>query len=168
VKGMFTRWPAIVAATLAVMVAGAGASFAALRGADDDGILQPKALTFAVQNAEFADVDAPPRGRSAGDTFFADSELWNVAQTKQRGTFHTVCVLAQPRTSLNHCSGTAFLHDGKVVVEGANFFTETAENLSFAVVGGTGRFANVVGQARLRFGEPDVLTVRLAPSFRRP
>jgi hypothetical protein len=55
-------------------------------------------------------------------------------------------------------------------------FTETLESFRFAVIGGTGSYENVVGQARLGFGcepcppntEADMLTLDVIPSFQRP
>ena len=167
-----TRRP-FVAATLAIALAviGTSVAYAALHAGGHDGIVNKQTLRMAVKNGVPSQSDVGPPGPSPGDTFFDQADLYNSAGTRKVGTFATVCVLANTSTSLNHCVGTAFLRGGKVEISGSVFFTETAEVLSFAVVGGTATYENVVGQATLRFRPEsigDLLTLRLIPSFRHP
>lgn len=162
-----------VAATLAIALAviGTSVAYAALDGGAQHGIVNKQTLRMAVKNAVFSQSDVGPTGASPGDTFFSQADLYNLAGTHKVGSFDTVCVLANTSTSLNHCVGTAFLGGGKVEISGSVFFTETAQVLSFAVVGGTATYDNVVGQATLRFRPEnlgDLLTLRLIPSFQHP
>jgi hypothetical protein len=162
-----------VVATLAISlgVIGTSVASAAFHAGGQDGIVSKQTLSMAVKNAVFSQSDVGPTGASPGDTFFSQADLYNLAGTRKVGTFDTVCVLANTSTSLNHCVGTAFLRGGKVEISSSVFFTETAKVLSFAVVGGTATYDNVVGQATLRFRPEnlgDLLTLRLIPSFRQP
>jgi hypothetical protein len=166
------RRPFVVAAlAIPLAVIGTSVAYATLHAAAHDGILSKQTLRMAVKNGVPSQSDVGPPGPSAGDTFFDQADLYNLAGTHKVGSFATVCVLANTSTSLNHCVGTAFLGGGKVEISGSAFFTETAHVLSFSVVGGTATYDNVVGQATLRFRPEnlgDLLTLRLIPSFRHP
>jgi len=72
---------------------------------------------------------------------------------------------------------TVFLPQGKVELSARFRFTDSLQAFTIAVVGGTGRFDNVVGQATYTFGcdacppdahDVDTLTLRLIPSFEHP
>jgi hypothetical protein len=157
--------------SIALLAIAGSVAFASLRGSGQEGITAEQTLKMAVKNAVFSESNVGPSGASVGDTFFAQADLYSRAGTRKVGRWDTVCVLADVATALNHCEGTAFLRGGKVEVSGSVFFTDAAEALSFAVVGGTGTYENVVGQATLRFRPEaigDLLTLQLIPSFRHP
>lgn len=132
--------------------------------------------TFAVVEGHAAQLDVGPSGSSPGDTSFFQNELSDVGVTKHLGRYDASCVLEDPGTSLNLCTATAFLGDGKVELAARVRFTDTLESFRLAVIGGTGRYDNVVGQATFAFGcaacppgtEADTLTLDLIPSFEEP
>jgi hypothetical protein len=157
--------------SIAFLAIAAGAAFAGLLEGGQEGITTEQTLKMAVKNAVFSESNVGPSGASVGDTFFAQADLYSSAGTRKVGRWDTVCVLADVATVLNNCEGTAFLRGGTVEVSGSVFFTDATKALSFAVVGGTGRYDNVVGQATLRFRAEaigDLLTLQLIPSFRHP
>jgi hypothetical protein len=170
-KRLGLRAPVVGVLAIALVVIAASVAFAGLRGSGQEGIVTEQTLKMPVKNAVFSESNVGPSGVSVGDTFFAQADLYNSAGTRKVGRWDTVCVLADVATALNHCEGTAFLRGGKVEISGSVFFTDAAKALSFAVVGGTGRYDNIVGQATLRFRPEaigDLLTLQLIPSFRRP
>ena len=158
---------------LVVGMIGAGLAAASRR----NGIVRHHGLTFAVQlvNEDTADVGAS--GDSPGDTFFAQHELQNFDLTKQLGRYDSACVLENVDTRLNHCTATVFLSHGKVELSGRFPFSDTLQAFRLAVVGGSGTYENVVGQATVTFGcdacppdshDVDTLSLDLIPSFEHP
>lgn len=167
------RRAALVAVILVIGLIAAGIAVASSR----DGIVEHQVRSFALTGFQEQDLDVHPSGRSLGDTFFFQNQLRSFDLTKKLGRWYSTCVLENVETSLNRCTGTAFLRDGRVEVAARVNFTEALKSIRFAVIGGTGRYDNVVGQAKLTFGcEPcppgtedaDTLTLDLIPSFRRP
>jgi hypothetical protein len=141
------------------------------------GIAKQQAVSVAVQLVHEDAVDIGPTGDSPGDTFLAQSELRNFALTKKLGDYDSSCVLENLETRLNHCTATAFLPHGSVELSGRFNFTETLSGFRLAVIGGTGRYDNVVGEATITFGcdacppdahDVDTLTLDLIPSFEHP
>lgn len=159
---------------LALLVVG-GVSFAALKG-DKDGIVKKQVLSFVDVTAEEAFFDAEPASTgeddvSPGDTFFFHDELWNLARTKQRGTLDGSCKFLIG--FIVHCEATVFLPKGTIELAGGlDFGEEEGPSTQFiAVVGGTRRYENVVGQAKLieeEGSEDSRLVLELIPSFKRP
>jgi hypothetical protein len=161
------------AVILVVSMIGAGLAVASRRS----GIVRHHVLRFAVQlvNEDMGDVG--PSGESPGDTFFAQSQLLNFDLTEQHGRYATACVLENLDTRLNHCTATVFLSNGKVELSGRFRFTDTLQAFRLAVVGGSGAYENVVGQATVTFGcdacppdshDVDTLSLDLIPSFEHP
>lgn len=161
------------AAILVVCMVGAGLAVASKRA----GMVRHHVLSFAVHlvNEDASDVGAS--GDSPGDTFFAQSELQNFDLTKQLGRYASACVLENVDTRLNHCTATVSLSNGKVELSGRFSFSDTLEAFRLAVVGGSGTYKNVVGQATIMFGchacppdshDVDTLTIDLIPSFEHP
>lgn len=159
---------------LALSVIG-GVSFAALKG-DKDGIVKKQKLSFVEVTAGEAFFDAEPASTdeddvSPGDTFFFHNELWNEARTKQKGALHGSCTFL---VGFNvHCDATAFLRKGTIELSGGlDFGDEEGPGVDYvAVVGGTRRYENVVGQAKLiddGVSEDTRLVIELTPSFKRP
>lgn len=166
---------AIEAAVVAVVVGlvGSGLAIASSRS----GIVEPQTLSFAIQGVHDDTVDVGASGDSAGDTFLAQAELLNFDLTKQLGAYDSACVLETVVPRLNHCTATALLPHGTVELSTRLDWSDTMPGFSLAVVGGTGRYDNVVGQARVTFGcqacppdahDVDTLTLYLLPSFERP
>jgi hypothetical protein len=170
-KRVGRRAPVVGVLAIALVVTAASVALADLRGSGHEGIVTKQTLKMPVKNEVFSESNVGPSALSVGDTFFVQADLYNSAGTRKVGRWASVCVLADVATALNHCEATAFLRGGKVEVSGSVFFTEAAQALSYAVVGGTGKYDNVVGQATLRFRPEaigDLLTLQLIPSFRRP
>jgi hypothetical protein len=165
---------AVVAGVILVVgVVGAGLAIASRRG----GIVRHDVLSFAIQLVNEDSGDVGPSGDSPGDTFFAQSELRNFDLTNQLGRYASACVLESVDTRLNHCTATVSLSNGKVELSGRFLFRDTLQAFRLAVVGGSGTYKNVVGQATITFGcdacppdSPDVdtLTLDLIPSFEHP
>ena len=168
------RRSAIVAAVIAMVgLVGAGLAIASQRS----GIVEAQTMSFAVGSGHEASADVGPSGDSPGDTFFSQSKLLNFALTKQVGRYNSACDLENVTPRWNHCTATVFLPNGTLELSARLIWTDTRPGYQLAVIGGTGRFANVVGQARFTFGcdacppdtqDVDTLTLYLVPSFERP
>lgn len=169
------RW--LVAALAAAVVASVigGLAFAASRDGDH-GIQKKEFLSFIDVTVDEAFVDVAPEATgeediSPGDSFFFRDELWNRARTKQKGTLQGACTFLFEFTA--HCEATVFLSKGTIELEGGVQFTEEPSTFFVAITGGTERYENVVGEARVIEevnGEEGVgrLVLELIPSFRRP
>jgi hypothetical protein len=167
---------AILAGALALLVVGGGA-FAALRG-DDHGITKKHYLTFVdvTVGEDFLDVGEQAEGEfdvSPGDSFFFHDELWNRAETKKRGTLDGHCTFLIEFNA--HCLATVKLPGGTIELAGGLDFSgeEGPGSFYIAITGGTERYENVVGEARLTEeygGDPmkSLLRLELIPSFSRP
>jgi hypothetical protein len=161
------------AVILVVGMIGAGLAVASRRS----GIVRHYVLRFAVHGINEDTGDVGPSGDSPGDTFFAQSELLNFDLTKRHGRYASACVLENLDTRLNHCTATVSLSHGTVELSGRVPFTDTLQAFRLAVVGGSGAYENVVGQATITFGcdacpadshDVDTLTLDLIPSFEHP
>lgn len=166
---------AVVAGAVILVVGMIGAGLAVASGRS--GIARDQVLRFAVHGVNQDTGDVGPSGESPGDTFFSQSELQNFDLTKQLGRYASACVLENLDTSLNHCTATVFLSNGKVELSGRFPFSETLQAFRLAVVGGSGAYENVVGQATVTFGcdacppdsvDVDTLRLDLIPSFAHP
>jgi hypothetical protein len=171
---MKKRW-IVAAAVVAVALVAGGVSFAASRD-DDHGIHKKRILTFIAVDvpADEAFVDVEPKATgpddlSPGDTVFFHQVLWNTARTERRGDGYVACTVHT--AAVFHCRGTAFVQGGTIEFAGAVNFAETPEGTPFfvAVTGGTERYENVVGEAKVtEQGESDRLRIELIPSYKRP
>jgi hypothetical protein len=160
---------------MAMVVGLVGASLAI--ASQRSGIVEAQRLSFAVGGGHAGTSDVGPSGDSPGDTFFAQSRLMNFALTKQVGRYNSACDLEDVTPRWNHCTATVLLPNGTVELSARLIWTDTRPGYQLAVIGGTGRFDNVVGQARFTFGcdacpsgtqDVDTLTLYLIPSFERP
>src|SRR5919107_635532 len=92
-----------------------------------------------------ATVDAPPRRRggriSNGDGFLLTGPVRDQAG-RRVGRLQAVFVVTNARREETQASGTFFLADGRIVVEGADTRAPVDE---FAITGGTGRYAGARG-----------------------
>ena len=156
-----------------VCMVGAGLAVASRRS----GMVRHHVLSFAVHLVNEDAGDVGTSGDSPGDTFFAQSELQNFDLTKQLGRYASACVLENVDTRLNHCTATVSLSNGKVELSGRFPFSDTLQAFRLAVVGGSGTYKNVVGQAMYTFGcdacppdshDVDTLSLDLIPSFEHP
>lgn len=163
-------WLVATALCLTIVIGGV----VAVASTMNEGTTTKQVLRFRILGYKSDDLDVGAQGRSPGDTFFVQHALWNYDQTARVGRYDTACVLEKDYgvgsdlTSLNRCTATAFLGTGTVELAGRAFRTETEKTLRYAVIGGTGTYKNVVGQATVVFGEPDTLKLELIPSFLRP
>jgi hypothetical protein len=171
---MKRRW-IFAAAIVAAALVGGGVGFAATQGGDH-GIHQKRILNFIAVDvpADEAFIDVEPKATgpddvSAGDTIFFHQALWNTARTERRGDGYVACTAHT--AAVFHCRGTAFVQGGTLEFAGAVNFAETPEGTPFfvAVTGGTERYENVVGEAKVTEGEEsDRLRIELIPSYKRP
>ena len=138
----------LVAVVLVLGLIGAGIAVAS----STDGIAEEEVLSFALVGFREDTLDLPPHGDTSGDTFFFQQQVRTLDLAERRGAFYASCVLENADTTLNRCTGTVFLGEGKVELAGRFKFTETLDAIQYAVIGGTGRYNNVVGQATLTFG----------------
>ena len=171
------RWLVGVAVLVGGLLAG-GVAVAALRG-DGHGIKRQQNFAFVDVTADedFLDV-GPPAGNdqnftpSSGDTFFFHDELWNRAETVKRGTLDGKCTFLV-NTAVAHCTATIFRPRGTIELVGGINFSNEGEPFFVAVVGGTERYENVVGEAKLTEqleGQENkaLLELELVPSFKAP
>ncbi len=164
----------VVGAVILVMgLVGAGFAVASSQG----GIVRHQHLTFVVKLTNDDALDLPPSGFSLGDTFFSQNDLWNFPDlTKRLGRYDSACVVENADTSLNRCTATVYLRSGTVELAGRFLFTEELKAFRLAVIGGTGRYGHVVGQATYTFScegcppvhDIDTLQLNLIPSFESP
>jgi hypothetical protein len=92
--------------------------------------------------------------------------------------YHTACAIEKDvgvdaefttGKSLNRCTATLILRGGTIELAGRVWMKETLPGFRLSVIGGTRTYENVVGEARVAFGEEDEsLYVELIPSFRHP
>jgi len=178
---MRRRLAFLVTLALVGVLAIGGIAYATERG-DDDGLEKKKVLTFVdVTVAEdFLDVGRQAQGEfdvSPGDAFFFHDELWNRSETKKKGTLDGKCeffVSTTPEALNAHCVATVKLREGTIeLAQGLTFEEEGPGSFFVAVVGGTKRYKNVVGQAKIteQFEDQEnksLLRLELIPSFRRP
>lgn len=171
---MFTKirrhWLVATAICLGIAVAGG----VAIASTSHHGLTKERVLQFAIVGYEADDLDVGAAGRSPGDTFFVQQQLWNIGRTTRVGRFDNACTIekdygsGENMTSLNRCTATVFLADGTIELANRWYLTESKERFRFAVIGGTRSYMNVVGQATIVFGEPDTLKLELVPSFQQP
>jgi hypothetical protein len=178
---MRRRLAFLVTLALVGVLAIGGIAYATERG-DDDGLEKKKVLTFVdVTVAEdFLDVGRQAQGEfdvSPGDAFFFHDELWNRSETKKKGTLDGKCeffVSTTPEALNAHCVATVKLREGTIeLAQGLTFEEQGPGSFFVAVVGGTKRYKNVVGQAKIteQFEDQEnksLLRLELIPSFRRP
>ena len=178
---MRRRLVLLAALALVTGLALAGIAYATGRG-DDDGIEKKKVLTFVdVTVAEdFLDVGRQAQGEfdvSPGDAFFFHDELWNRGETEKKGTLDGKCeflVSPTPEAQNARCVATVKLREGTIeLVQGLTFEEEGPGVFSVAIVGGTERYKNVVGEGTIteEFEDQEnksLLRLELIPSFRRP
>jgi hypothetical protein len=134
---------ALLVATTAVVVTAAGPATPAVSGT------QPDRLTFMVEfrpfEQNFVDLGSP--GPGIGDQLVFQDVLKN-AKGRQVGIQGGTCVITAPLPDgfQTHCVGTVSLADGQISYQG---LVSNAPTKQLAVVGGTGRYGNVSGEATL-------------------
>ena len=148
---------ALLVATAAVVVTAAGPATPAVSDT------RPDRLTFMVEfratEQNFVDLGSP--GPGIGDQLVFQDVLKN-GQGRQVGIQGGTCVITAPLPDgfQTHCVGTASLADGQISYQG---LVSNAPTKQLAVVGGTGRYRNVSGEATLvELGEDKgTLTLRI-------
>jgi hypothetical protein len=171
--GVRRRWVAVTALAAIVLIGG-GVALATMNG----GIVTKQFLRFRILGYDSYDLDVGETGRSPGDTFFVKHDLWNYNRTAKVGEYDTACVIEKDVNvvgevtsgkSLNRCTATVFLRGGTIELAGRIWFKETLPSFRLSVIGGTRTYENVVGEARIVFGDEDeTLYVELIPSFTHP
>jgi hypothetical protein len=166
--GVWKRWVAVTALAAVVLIGG-GVALATM----NHGIVKKQFLRFRQHGYDNYDLDVGEAGRSPGDTFFVKHDLWNYDETAKVGQYDTACILEKDvgGKSLNRCTATLFLRGGSIELAGRVWFSETLPSFRLSVIGGTRKYENVVGEARVVFGDedtPDSVYVELIPSFRHP
>jgi hypothetical protein len=98
------------------------------------------------EEVQFLDVEPKGDGFSVGDTFFFNNSLRDLEGNKTLGRFVSKCV-ALIGTEFK-CSGTLMLDRGTIeMVATPDFASESP--IVPTVIGGTGRYRNVGGQATI-------------------
>jgi hypothetical protein len=158
---------------LAICLVGGGLAEASSHDGIDQTIVRRVAVTFGSDDT----VDIAPAGDSPGDTFLGQAGVWNFDLTRRFGGYASACVLETVSPRLNHCTATIRFPEGTIELGSRFNFTDIRPGFRLAVIGGTGTFQNVVGQATYSFGcdecppgseDVDTLTLHLIPSFRQP
>ncbi len=131
-------------------------------------------LKFPIHGYEDHAVDVGEQGRSPGDTFYVQYELWNSDETAKVGDYATACVLERDyggpdAKALNRCTATAFLDTGTIELAARLIRTESEKTLPYSIIGGTDAYRNAVGEATVVFGDedagtPDTLEIDLTTS----
>jgi hypothetical protein len=124
----------------------------------DDPVIQPKGpRVFDLREQESKDRDLRPAGTSVGDEFLLSQSLAEGGAA--RGTAETTCSFvrvvreagqATPIAVSLQCTGVARIGSDVLTYQGLNNFTPNSPSQSrFAVTGGTGEFADAVGEVRV-------------------
>jgi hypothetical protein len=141
------RWfSAVAAASVVVLVIGGIAVASSREGIRRDTVLR---LLDVSGESEYLDLGEPAQGDfdpSPGDTFFFNNTLRNAGDTRTVGRFPSKCV-ALFGTEFK-CSGTLFLERGTIELAATPDFA-SADPIRAAVIGGTGAYRNVGGQATI-------------------
>ncbi len=165
------RWAIGAGLVLAAALLAAVASIATAGAGEKRVIPTRTVLTFLDITAREDFLDLPPRAQreddiSVGDAFFFQDQLWNLARTQRRGTLWGGCQVRIRPTA--QCTATAFLSGGTVEFAQTLNFARTGRTFRIAVVGGTGRYKNVTGQATItelgQDGDRSRLTLELIPA----
>jgi hypothetical protein len=141
------------------------------------GAQQPGERTFKLilkdESAALGDVAPTSRNQrdpriSGGDQHVFTSTVFDEAQ-KRVGKFYGQCVAVRGgrtyRQSTFQCQGTFVLRDGAIAVSVAFRATQRDEDVSLAVIGGTGAYEGARGQVSTRIlpGGREEKTVHLLP-----
>jgi hypothetical protein len=149
----------VAVAVVAVVAAGA-------LGKSSPAVTASTTLKFVEHDSAFAFVDIPPKGGarkppSQGDEFVIGGRLTQAAKTV--GTSNLVCTITQPgKNGLSTCAGTLIVPGGTITAQGISYLTSNTD--TFAVTGGTGRYASVTGvvvSSPGQGGAVDDITVKL-------
>lgn len=150
---------------LVVFAAGAVAGGTALATGNAPKIPHDMTLRFldVREEVQFLDVDPQGNGFSVGDTFFFNNSLKDPEGNRTLGRFVSKCV-ALIGTEFK-CSGTLMLDRGTIEMVATPDFASEGPIVP-AVIGGTGRYRNVGGQATItpteKEGESNLVVELLA------
>ncbi len=144
------RWAVATALVLAIALVLSVAAIARSGGEETTTIPRRTVLTFLDIQVREDFLDVEPKARNEedagrGDSFYFHDQLWNLARTQRRGTVDGRCEIVTGPAA--HCDATAFLAGGTVELSQTIRFVEQGRSFRVAVVGGTGRYRNVTGQA---------------------
>jgi hypothetical protein len=130
-------------------------SFQQLLGSAPDAVARhgdtDRRLAFVERNVAEVDIDNSPAGFSQGDEMTIASVLTKNGKSVGRFDGHVVFTYVNLETGRLRAllNATASLREGEVEVQGAAAFNADTAELGFAVVGGTGRYDDVGGEAHL-------------------
>jgi hypothetical protein len=96
-------------------------------------------------------IDLGAEGDSAGDLLAFENEVYDETDTRKVGSIHGWCMRIVAGKSWE-CVWTLFHDDGQITVEGP--FLDAGDS-SFAITGGTGKFAGVRGEMLLHARNAD-------------
>ena len=153
---------------LAAIAAGAAVAAATALPATGQSPPAPRTLTFASTESarDMQQIDAPPRGESAGDRFVFSSTLRR--DGRLAGRLEGDCLAVDPTYEGLACTATAILADGRITLQGAAVNKRIPGGVGgtreeYAVTGGTGAYVGAGGTMRRSGdGRRDTLTIELA------
>jgi hypothetical protein len=108
-----------------------------------------KTLTVIEHATTDAVTDTGAADDSAGDLLTFANDVFDKADKKKVGTDQGYCVRTVKGVAWE-CNFTTFLRDGQIVVEGPFY---DAQDSTFAITGGTGRYRNARGTMKLQSRE---------------
>ncbi len=163
------RWATATAVVLAIALVLSVAAIARSGDGETTTIPRRTVLTFLDITVREDFLDVEPKAQTEedvgrGDSFYFQDRLWNLARTERRGTLDGRCeILIGPAA---HCDATMVLRGGTVELSQTIRFVQGGRSFRVAVVGGTGRYRNVTGQATIteQRGNRSRLTLELIPA----
>lgn len=133
-------------------------------------ITNAKNITVVAPSAEIARIDLGKRGPSLGDLYAFSGPLKMRGESRSIGRLDGQCTTtsnpAGPQQQRQQCNITATFEEedgAEINLQGVG--RVLAEDVDFSVVGGSGRYANVRGEATFDFRNADrvVIHFRLIP-----
>ena len=152
--------------TLAGVATAIGATVGAIWMTSAGAITSAVTFTVVAPNTEESHIDVRPAGPSRGDLFVFSGPLLRSPSHEETGRIDGHCVTTSvpgggTAENRQQCFVTATIgtENGETEIELAGVGRIEAEDVLLAVTGGTGRYANVRGQALFDFTAADRVTI---------
>ena len=152
---MGSRVPAVLGASVAVLVAGAVAA-----SAGDSDRSRTTRLTVQVQSTSLSVVDTGATGASPGDMVLDDVDVRRGGRRIGTGQFTCVAHAGDLLNGHAQCTGTVYLAHGRIETQGDARSNNGVLSGSGAVTGGTARYHGVRGSYSFRTTSDTERTLR--------